>query len=193
MGKKKGKAGKYSSVINILVCALLIGLVSIALFGNEILKILPDSISSKINLSSFIGYLPLSEDGVVNGAKFYVWFGKAVEPQAIILQAVIYLSIISLVLSVLSLFTGKRYGRRIISLVIMLVALGAIVLFTYTYELSLDGQLWSEINAFFTSIFSVGVAGGVAEGGFGSFIVFTTYLLIAGLGITSFLVSNVNK
>jgi hypothetical protein len=140
------------------------------------------------------GYLPMSDEGLSNGVTYYVTqSGKVIEPQAIILQVIIYLSVISIMLSVLSIITGKKMGRWVSSLLVMAACISAIGFFIYSYGLSLDGTLWSDINAFFVSVFSIGLLGGVTGTSFGSFAVFTTYLLIAGFGVSSFLVSTVNK
>ena len=75
----------------------------------------------------------------------------------------------------------------------MVAAVGALALFIFTYGLEFDGALWKDINAFFTSIFTIGIMGGWMAPGSGAMAVFSTYLLIAGFGITSFFVSMINK
>jgi hypothetical protein len=192
MGIVRKKVGIYSPIINIGICVVLIGLVAITLFGNSIIALIPEG--TEINLSSFTGYLPMNDDGVANGVVYYLTEdGARIEPQAIILQVLIFVAVINAVLSVLSLFLGKEMGRKAVSLVVMLVAVGAIGLFIYTYGVAVNGDLWANVSGFFTSIFTIGIQGSVADGAFGGFAVFTTYILIAGLGTSSFLASLINK
>ncbi|MDR2047345.1 MAG: hypothetical protein LBP79_05565 [Clostridiales bacterium] len=190
MSNAKRRVGYFSQIISIIISVILIGLVVVTLFGNMIIEQLSES--AEINLSSFTGYLPMNDEGVPNGVIYYVIGGIEIEPQAIILQVLICVGTISVVLSLLSLIFRKGFGRKIAAAAVALLAVGAIGLFIYTYDLSVDGKLWSDISGFFTSVFTIGLQGGVAEGAFGSFAVFTTYLLISGLGISSFLVSLVN-
>jgi hypothetical protein len=192
MGIVRKRVGIYSPIINIGICIVLIGLVVITLFGNSIIKMLPEG--TEINLSSFTGYLPMNEDGVPNGVVSYVTeSGAKIEPQAIVLSILLFVAAISIILSVLSLFLGKEMGRKAVSLVVALVAVGAIGLFIYSYGVAVNGDLWANISGFFTSVFTIGIQGGVAEAAFGGFAVFTTYILIAGLGTASFLASLINK
>jgi hypothetical protein len=149
---------------------------------------------TEINLSSFSGYLPMNDEGVATGVISYVTGnGERIEPQAIILSILIFVAAINIVLSVLSLFLGKEMGRKAVSLIVALVAVGAIGFFIYTYGVAVNGDLWANISGFFASVFTIGIQGSVAEGAFGGFAVFTTYILIAGLGASSFLVSLINK
>jgi hypothetical protein len=192
MGIVRKRVGIYSPIINIGICVVLIGLVAITLFGNDIIRLLPEG--TEINLSSFTGYLPMNDEGVPNGVISYVTeSGTRIEPQAIVLLVLIFVAAISVVLSALSLFLGKEMGRKAVSLIVALVALAAIGLFIYSYGIAMNGDLWANISGFFASVFTIGLQGSVAEGAFGGFAVFTTYILIAGLGISSFVASLINK
>jgi hypothetical protein len=136
----------------------------------------------------------LNGEGVPDGVKFYITeSGAMIEPQAIILSILIFVAAVSLVLSVLSLFTGKEMGRKVVSLFVIIAAVGAIAMFIYTYEIAVDGNLWAHVNGFLLSILTMQIFGSFDPAAFGGFAVFTSYLLVAGLGITSYVVSLINK
>jgi hypothetical protein len=161
------------------------------LFGNELIELLPEDVG--LNLSSFAGYLPTNASGEVDGVTFYEIFGVILEPQALILQAIIFVSIVTIVISIITLITRKGLARRLFSFVLLGVTVGSAALFIYTYGLNLDATLWADINNFFTSVFSIGLLGGTSSESFGAFAVFSTYLMISGLGTASFIATQINK
>lgn len=100
MTTKKKKVGLYAPIVNIVLSLIIIGLVFVMLFGHVIIdKFLPAE-GAKINLSSFAGFLPLTDEGIANGVMYYVINGRNVEPQAIILLALMFVSIIFVVLNI---------------------------------------------------------------------------------------------
>ncbi|MDR3294073.1 MAG: hypothetical protein LBT20_08245 [Clostridiales bacterium] len=190
--EKKKASGIYGPIISIVINVLLIVLVAITLFGKDIIDLLPDSV--QVNFSSFAGYLPMSDEGDPNGVIGYALAnGKIFEPQAFLLGLVLVLGVVCTILSTVSLFVRRRLGRRFVSLLLLVAALGAIGMFIFTYGLNLNGELWADINSFFSSVFTIGMMGSLGADAFGAFAVFTTYILITGFGVMSFLASNINK
>jgi hypothetical protein len=85
-----------------------------------------------------------------------------------------------------------RVGTQIVSVLFMVLAVGAFGFFIFTYGI-LDSSLFGNIHSFFTSVLSIGIAGAWMEPEAGPMAVFSTYALIAVFGLISFLISVINK
>jgi len=225
MAKQK-KVGVAAPVINIVICLLLIGLVCVMLFGQVIIeKYLPkneDGIPTgiltitenfRLNLSAIKGYLPKNDEGALKAISHYNIGGVEVEPLAIILQILLYVTIIGVALNIwrLVLLVGCIYkparesvmvkisnlkaGVRVFNFILMVFAVGALGVFIYTYNTGVDANpnLFSDLQNFFAEVFSAGMVAWETRPEAGPMVVMVNYALIGALGIGSWVFSMVNR
>lgn len=170
----------------------------------------------RLNLSALQGYLPLDVNREANDEMLYTIGGIQVEPQAIILVVLIFALVVSLALSIWravllipymrdrnkhrlgEVAYGRvrtaRTGMRVASLIVMIVAVGAIGMFIFTYGVAGgESALFSDLHGFFREVWSAGLIAWENVPQAGVMLVMTSYALVAVLGICSYVLAQVNK
>jgi hypothetical protein len=166
------------------------------------------------NLAALQGYLPLDDDGVVNNITHYNIGGIILEPQAIVLQLLLLLLVIGVALNVWracllfpymltrnkhrigELYFGKikavKAGAWVYSVILMLFTVLAFGLFIFTYGVVLD-VLFVDIQAFFREVFSAGLIPWTERPEAGALLMMMNYGLVAMFGVSSFVVTWINR